>query len=135
MTKLLDPAILTVSSSVQSQLNEPINFSSTASKIHITSEVNDELQLIGGFKTEPRGLIDVKVNGYFRIGFDEHWRHDWGCFASLVLSFHVFHEPKSSGNLRKLPWGALKSSRKINFQPHASIYTNFSHDVTLKSST
>ena len=39
-----------------------INFTLlTASKIHITSEVNDELQLIGGFKTEPRGLIDVKV--------------------------------------------------------------------------
>lgn len=38
-----------------------INFLSTASKIHITWEVNDELQLIGGFKTEPRGLIDVKV--------------------------------------------------------------------------
>ena len=32
-----------------------------ACKIHITSEVNDQLQLIGGFRTEPRGLIDVKV--------------------------------------------------------------------------
>jgi hypothetical protein len=38
-----------------------------ASKIHITSEVNDELQLIGGFRTEPRGLIDVKV--YKLYGF------------------------------------------------------------------
>lgn len=40
-----------------------INILLTASKIHITWEVNDELQLIGGFKTEPRGLIDVKVSG------------------------------------------------------------------------
>lgn len=32
-----------------------------ASKIHITSEVNSELEKIGGFKTELRGLIDVKV--------------------------------------------------------------------------
>ena len=45
---------------IQSMNNFP-----TASKIHITSEVNDELQLIGGFKTEPRGLIDVKVNRFF----------------------------------------------------------------------
>lgn len=32
-----------------------------ALKIHITSEMNDELQLIGEFKTDFRGLIDVKV--------------------------------------------------------------------------
>lgn len=36
-----------------------------ALKIHITSEMNDELQLIGGFKTEFRGLIDVKVTDHF----------------------------------------------------------------------
>ncbi|CRK89249.1 CLUMA_CG003008, isoform A [Clunio marinus] len=34
-----------------------------ASKIHITSEVNDELQVIGGFTTEARGLINVKGKG------------------------------------------------------------------------
>ena len=39
---------------------------SEAFKIHITSEVNDELQLIGGFKTEPRGLIDVKVFKHYK---------------------------------------------------------------------
>lgn len=33
-----------------------------ALKIHITSEMNDSLTAIGGFKTEHRGLIDVKVN-------------------------------------------------------------------------
>lgn len=33
----------------------------SAQKIHITSEMNDELQSVGGFKTEFRGLIDVKV--------------------------------------------------------------------------
>jgi len=41
------------------------NFYFTASKIHITSEVNDELTIIGGFKTELRGLIDVKVSSIF----------------------------------------------------------------------
>lgn len=30
-------------------------------KIHITAEMNDQLAIIGGFKTEHRGLIDVKV--------------------------------------------------------------------------
>lgn len=34
----------------------------TALKIHITAEMNDELMSIGGFKTEHRGLIDVKVS-------------------------------------------------------------------------
>lgn len=34
---------------------------SIALKIHITAEMNDELASIGGFKTEHRGLIDVKV--------------------------------------------------------------------------
>lgn len=34
----------------------------TALKIHITTEMNDELAKIGGFKTEHRGLIDVKVS-------------------------------------------------------------------------
>jgi hypothetical protein len=38
-----------------------------ALKIHITSEMNDELQLIGGFKTEFRGLIDVKVRDHFEF--------------------------------------------------------------------
>lgn len=33
-----------------------------ALKIHITAEMNDELANIGGFKTEHRGLIDVKVS-------------------------------------------------------------------------
>lgn len=33
-----------------------------ALKIHITAEMNDELASIGGFKTEHRGLIDVKVS-------------------------------------------------------------------------
>ncbi|XP_070495647.1 uncharacterized protein [Chironomus tepperi] len=37
-----------------------------ASKIHITSEVNDELAIIGGFKTELRGLIDVKGKGLMK---------------------------------------------------------------------
>lgn len=37
------------------------NFIDLASKIHITSELNDQLEIIGGFKTEYRGLIDVKV--------------------------------------------------------------------------
>lgn len=36
--------------------------SSLALKIHITAEMNDELASIGGFKTEHRGLIDVKVS-------------------------------------------------------------------------
>lgn len=37
-----------------------------ALKIHITAEMNDELASIGGFKTEHRGLIDVKVS-FFRL--------------------------------------------------------------------
>ncbi|CAO1407946.1 unnamed protein product [Diamesa hyperborea] len=49
---------------------------SEAFKIHITSEVNDELQLIGGFKTEPRGLIDVKGKGsmetFWLLGHENH---------------------------------------------------------------
>ena len=45
-----------------------INFYLTASKIHITSEVNDELAIIGGFKTELRGLIDVKVSFFVICG-------------------------------------------------------------------
>lgn len=32
-----------------------------AHKIHITDEMNDALMRLGGFKTEHRGLIDVKV--------------------------------------------------------------------------
>lgn len=32
-----------------------------AHKIHITDEMNDALMQLGGFKTEHRGLIDVKV--------------------------------------------------------------------------
>ena len=32
-----------------------------ALKIHISSEMNDALRKVGGFKTEHRGLIDVKV--------------------------------------------------------------------------
>ncbi|XP_031627256.1 uncharacterized protein LOC116343374 [Contarinia nasturtii] len=34
-----------------------------ALKIHITAEMNNELMSIGGFKTEHRGLIDVKGKG------------------------------------------------------------------------
>lgn len=34
----------------------------TALKIHITAEMKDKLAIIGGFKTEHRGLIDVKVS-------------------------------------------------------------------------
>lgn len=33
-----------------------------ALKIHITAEMNDQLNIIGGFRTEHRGLIDVKVS-------------------------------------------------------------------------
>lgn len=36
-----------------------------ALKIHITADMHDALKLIGGFKTEHRGLIDVKVNFFF----------------------------------------------------------------------
>lgn len=32
-----------------------------ALKIHITAEMHEALSAIGGFKTEHRGLIDVKV--------------------------------------------------------------------------
>lgn len=32
-----------------------------ALKIHITAEMNEALSIVGGFKTEHRGLIDVKV--------------------------------------------------------------------------
>lgn len=32
-----------------------------AHKIHITEEMNQALMRVGGFKTEHRGLIDVKV--------------------------------------------------------------------------
>lgn len=35
-----------------------------AHKIHITEEMNQSLMRVGGFKTEHRGLIDVKVNEY-----------------------------------------------------------------------
>ncbi|XP_002074778.3 uncharacterized protein LOC6652499 [Drosophila willistoni] len=34
-----------------------------AQKIHITEEMHDSLQQVGGFKTEHRGLIDVKGKG------------------------------------------------------------------------
>lgn len=34
----------------------------TALKIHITAEMNEKLAVIGGFKTQHRGLIDVKVS-------------------------------------------------------------------------
>lgn len=33
-----------------------------AHKIHITEEMNQALMKVGGFKTEHRGLIDVKVS-------------------------------------------------------------------------
>lgn len=42
-----------------------------ALKIHITAEMNDELASIGGFKTEHRGLIDVKV-GFKTNNFEEY---------------------------------------------------------------
>lgn len=34
---------------------------STALRIHITAEMNSALQVVRGFRTESRGLIDVKV--------------------------------------------------------------------------
>lgn len=40
-----------------------MHFPFTALRIHITSEMNDALAAIGGFKTEHRGLIDVKGKG------------------------------------------------------------------------
>ncbi|XP_065091667.1 uncharacterized protein LOC135712640 isoform X2 [Ochlerotatus camptorhynchus] len=40
-----------------------------ALKIHISTEMNDELVKIGGFKTEHRGLIDVKGKGLM----DTYW--------------------------------------------------------------
>lgn len=36
-----------------------------AHKIHITAEMNEALMKVGGFKTEPRGMIDVKVSKFF----------------------------------------------------------------------
>lgn len=43
-------------------LTKIIFYPFTALKIHITAEMNDQLSTIGGFKTEHRGLIDVKVS-------------------------------------------------------------------------
>lgn len=43
-----------------------LTFDLIALKIHITAEMNDELAIIGGFKTEHRGLIDVKVSFWER---------------------------------------------------------------------
>lgn len=43
-----------------------------ALKIHITAEMNDELAGIGGFKTEHRGLIDVKVSSQRQRNIPEH---------------------------------------------------------------
>lgn len=40
-----------------------------ALRIHITAEMNDALVAIGGFKTEHRGLIDVKVTKYYNNQF------------------------------------------------------------------
>jgi hypothetical protein len=48
-----------------------------ASKVHITSEVNDELTKIGGFKTESRGKIDVKVDMTVKSNF-----------IKIVIIFH-----------------------------------------------
>lgn len=42
--------------------NKNFYYMYTALKIHITAEMNDKLAIIGGFKTEHRGLIDVKVS-------------------------------------------------------------------------
>lgn len=39
------------------------HFFGIALRIHITSDMNDALTAIGGFKTEPRGLIEVKGKG------------------------------------------------------------------------
>lgn len=60
----------------------------TASRIHITSEVNDELQLIGGFKTEPRGLIDVKVTRNFFFQFSKQ-----------ALNCFIFLGERTDGNI------------------------------------
>uniref|UniRef100_A0AAG5CQM1 Guanylate cyclase domain-containing protein n=2 Tax=Anopheles TaxID=44482 RepID=A0AAG5CQM1_ANOAO len=40
-----------------------------ALKIHISAEMNDALVKVGGFKTEHRGLIDVKGKGLM----DTYW--------------------------------------------------------------
>lgn len=40
---------------------ETFMFYSTALRIHITAEMNSALQVVRGFRTESRGLIDVKV--------------------------------------------------------------------------
>lgn len=40
-----------------------------AHKIHISSDMNEALKRVGGFKTEPRGLVEVKAskNCHFSI--------------------------------------------------------------------
>lgn len=43
-------------------------------KIHITAEMNESLMTIGGFKTEHRGLTDVKVR--FAIPIPSSIRQD-----------------------------------------------------------
>lgn len=57
-----------------------------ALKIHITAEMNDELASIGGFKTEHRGLIDVKVRFSYNIlhKTSENINND-NCFIACSL--------------------------------------------------
>ncbi|XP_055303839.1 uncharacterized protein LOC129569215 isoform X2 [Sitodiplosis mosellana] len=77
-----------------------------ALKIHITAEMNDELTNIGGFKTEHRGLIDVKGKGLMNT----YWltcregpikkREEISWFADVepvfLKNLQIQHEIKSS---------------------------------------
>lgn len=54
-----------------------------ALKIHITAEMNDQLNSIGGFKTEHRGLIDVKVKP-----FEISWLQFVRFGELLILALH-----------------------------------------------
>ncbi|XP_037930605.1 atrial natriuretic peptide receptor 1-like [Teleopsis dalmanni] len=70
-------------------------------KIHITKEMNDELEKVGGFKTEPRGMIDVKGKGlmstYWLTCKDGHVnvRDDVSWYGNMQPEFleKVKHEP------------------------------------------
>lgn len=67
--------------------------------------MNDELQLIGGFKTEPRGLIDVKVNRfpYAAVGCDTGTVFCWLACNLFLFAFCFLGERNDGDVLAGMP--------------------------------
>lgn len=103
----LDTFIPLCAFSVNNRLS---NISLIALKIHITAEMNDELASIGGFKTEHRGLIDVKVSLLVLLFYTS--------LKTQIDKKNTFHAQNKSNPInRHFRMWHLEQNRAIVFSP------------------